>query len=174
MNFETIYENNKNLVFNLALQYVQNTEDAEEVAQDVFMKVYKKQDSFQKKSTATTWIYRITINTALDYIKARNRKKRKSFLHAVRMDDDEHGFEIGHFDHPGVALEQKESIATIFKGINQLSENQKTAVILLKVEQLPISEVAEILGISEKATESLFQRAKTNLKKILQQNEEAI
>lgn len=174
MNFQTLYENNKNLVFNLALQYVQNTEDAEEVTQDVFMKVYKKKDTFQKRSTATTWIYRITINTALDYVKARNRKKRKAFLYAVRMDDESKGFDMGHFDHPGVALEQKESIAEIFKGINELSENQKTAVILLKIEQLPISEVAEILNISEKATESLFQRAKTNLKKILQQNEEAV
>jgi RNA polymerase sigma factor (sigma-70 family) len=171
MTFETIYHTYKDMVYNLALQYVQNSEEAEEVAQDVFMKVYKKALGFKGKSTSKTWVYRITVNTSLDYIKAKNRNKRQGLLRAVRMDDDATNVTVVHFDHPGVALEQKEAIAHIFKGINRLSKNQKTIIILLKIEGLSLKEVSEILNINDKAAESLFQRAKNNLKKLLEQNE---
>jgi RNA polymerase sigma factor (sigma-70 family) len=67
-------------VYNVALQYVQNKEDAEEITQDVFIKVYDKHLEFKGDSALKTWIYRITINTSLDYIKAKTRKKKSCFL----------------------------------------------------------------------------------------------
>ena len=163
MNFESIYLKHSSLVYNVALQYVQNKEDAEEIAQDVFIKVYDKHNSFKGDSALKTWIYRITINTSLDFIKAKNRKKRAAFKNS---DDTALEF-IGDFNHPGVLLENKENMAQLFNAINQLPENQRTVLLLLKVDDLTQKEVAEILDKSLKAIESIFQRAKTNLKKIL-------
>ena len=83
----------------------------------------------------------------------------------------ENTFQPANFNHPGVELEQKEAMEKIFACINKLPEQQKTALILLKIEQLPGREVAEIMQLSEKAVESLFSRAKKNLKEMLEQRE---
>lgn len=77
-----------------------------------------------------------------------------------------------NFNHPGVQLEQKEAVASIFNNLNQLPEDQKNVIVLFKIEKLPLDEVAEILNLSTKATESLFFRAKKNLEKKLFQSEE--
>ncbi len=163
LNFESIYLKHSSLVYNVALQYVQNKEDAEEITQDVFVKVYDKHSTFKGDSALKTWVYRITINTSLDFIKAKNRKKRAAFKNS----DDTALEYVGDFNHPGVLLENKENMARLFNAINQLPENQRTVLILLKVDDLSQKEVAEILDKSLKAIESIFQRAKTNLKKIL-------
>ncbi|MBK9801179.1 MAG: RNA polymerase sigma factor [Bacteroidetes bacterium] len=80
MNLEELYKEHKNLVFNLALNYVQNVQDAEEITQDVFVTIHFSLHSFKAESKITTWIYRITINKSLDFIKARQRKKRFAFI----------------------------------------------------------------------------------------------
>lgn len=170
MNFRDIYQLHKEGVFNLALQYTGNVEDAEEISQDVFVKVYEKLLYFREESSLKTWIYRITVNQSLDFLKARQRQKRSFIQHILRLDDG-NAKEIPVFNHPGVELEQKEAVAHIFQCMNRLPENQKTALILLKIEGLSQKEVAEIMRISSKAVESLFQRAKINLEKILTQNE---
>jgi RNA polymerase sigma factor (sigma-70 family) len=151
------------MVYNLALNYVQNHEDAQEITQDVFVSVHNSLSKFRHEANTATWIYRITINRSLDYIKAKKRKKRFGFLTSLFSDDPGSGHDPLHFDHPGVQLEQKESLSKIFSYINGLPENQKTALLLSKTEQKSQAEVAEIMGISVKAAESLIQRAKTNL-----------
>ena len=170
LSFKELYNIHKDLVFNLALHYCQNREDAEEVAQDVFLTVHLKAKNFQNKSNIKTWIYRITVNKSLDFLKAKKTLKRNFFFTAKRIDDDA-STSIGHFEHPGVLLEEKEEIAKIFAAINQLADKQKTAVVLLKIEQKSQAEAAEIMNTTSKAVESLFQRAKLNLKKILKENE---
>jgi RNA polymerase sigma-70 factor (ECF subfamily) len=172
MIFEAIYTEHKNLVYNLSLQYTQNTEDAEEVTQDVFLAVHQKIETFRNQSALKTWIYRITINKSLDFLKAKRRKKRIGFLFSLNSDDETVKHKMAHFNHPGIVLEQQEATAKIFHCINQLPDNQKNAIILLKIEQLPIFEVAVILDSSVKAVESLFQRGKKNLEILLNQNEE--
>ncbi|MFK7757372.1 MAG: RNA polymerase sigma factor [Flavobacteriales bacterium] len=169
MTLELLYNAHKELVFNLALQYVQNTQDAEEITQDVFISVHRNLSQFKGESTAKTWIYRITINKSLDFIKAKKRNKRWAFLTAKSVDD--HSNEVANFSHPGVELEHKEELASLFKSINQLPARQKTALILLKIEDRSQAVVAEIMELTPKAVESLFQRAKKNLEKIINQNE---
>lgn len=170
MTFKDIYSLHKNLVFNLALQYVQNQENAEEITQDVFVSVYENLQNFQQESDIKTWVYRIAINKSLDFLRAKKRKKRNFFLNALGIDNPDHKIEIPNFKHPGVLLEEKESMAKIFQGINQLPDKQKTALILLKIEQKSQVETAEIMELSIKAVESLYQRAKKNLKNILYQS----
>lgn len=172
MIFEDIYKEHKNLVYNLSLQYTQNIEEAEEIAQDVFVTVHQKLHTFNNESNIKTWIYRITINKSLDHLKAKKRKKRFGFLFSLSNEETTIKTTISNFNHPGIILEQQEATAAIFNCINQLPENQKNAIILLKIEHLPIVEVAEILNTSTKAVESLFQRGKKNLENLLLINEE--
>lgn len=169
MNFDELYEQYKDMVFNLALNYVQHYEDAQEVTQDVFVAVHRSLDSFLHKSNISTWVYRITINKSIDFLKAKKRKKRFGFIYSILGNEREDA--ISHYNHPGVQLEQKEAIKRIFSCINDLPDNQKTALLLSKTEQKSQPEIAEIMGISAKAVESLIQRAKTNLSKKLNRNE---
>ena len=165
MTIEEIYNAHKNLVYNLALQYVQNIEDAEEITQDVFVAAYTAMDSFKHEAKISTWLYRITINKSLDYLRARKRKKRFAFLSSIFSADGELQHEGYVFNHPGVQLEQKEVLQFVFRMINDLPDSQKTALILSKIENLSQVQVGEIMELSPKAVESLVQRAKTNLLK---------
>lgn len=167
MNFDEIYHAHKNLVFNLALGYCQNKEDAEEIAQEVFVTIFEKHSQFEGNASLSTWIYRITVNKSLDFIKAKKRKKRIFLFGSARLDDPKKPFEVPTFDHPGVLLETKESMTAIFTAINALPENQKTVILLLKLEDKTQAETAEIMNTTIKAVESLYQRAKKNLKQFL-------
>lgn len=157
------------MVYNLALNYVQNHEDAQEITQDAFVAVYQSLDKFRQEASPTTWIYRITINRCLDHIKSRKRKKRFAVIYSIFSEGAPPEQPV--FDHPGVKLEQKQEMERIFTCINDLPHNQKTALLLSKTEQKSQAEIAEIMGLSVKAVESLVQRAKTNLADKLKQNE---
>ena len=167
MTFEQLYSEHHKMVYNLALQYVQNIEDAEEITQDVFVKVHDNINSFKNQASLKTWIYRITINKSLDYIKAKNTQKRSFISSMFSLNDENFKFQPSNFNHPGIELDQKESCQKIFDAINQLSDNQKTAIILLKIEDKSQAETAEIMNLNVKALESLFQRAKWNLEILL-------
>ncbi len=168
--FAEIYAEYSKRVFNTALHYVHNTHDAEEITQDVFITVYESYHTFNRQSSLSTWIYRIAINKSLDFLNAKKRKKRFGLIIGLFTNDEDN--EIPHsFDHPGVSLEQKEATERIFLCINELPDNQKTALILNKIEQQSQSQIAEIMGLSAKAVESLIQRAKINLEKKLNRNE---
>ena len=154
--FQKLYQSFAGKVYNTAISYLQNKEDAEEVTQDVFTNIYKNATKFQGDAALSTWIYRITVNTSLNAIK---RKKRLSFLKFGEQSKD-----LPDFEHPGILMEKKEAAKTLFKVIDTLPPNQKTAFILSFVEELPRQEVADIMELSLKAVESLLQRAKVNLR----------
>jgi RNA polymerase sigma factor (sigma-70 family) len=167
MHLEQLYLLHHKTVYNIAMQYVQNIEDAEEITQDVFVKMSENLSLFRQEADVKTWIYRIAIHESLDFIKAKKAKKRWSFFSALSLNDADTNIDLPHFDHPGVLLEQKEDLQRIFKAINQLPDNQKTVVILLKIEQKTQAETAEIMQITTKAVEGLFQRAKAKLQELL-------
>jgi len=163
MDFKELYHLYKNLTYNLCLSYLPNTEDA---VQEVFVKIHKQLPSYQGKSTLKTWIYRITINYCLDVLKARKRIKRFAFITNIFYpDSNQIKHDLVEFNHPGTQLEQKEALEYLFQQIDGLPEQQKTALILVKVEQLSIKETAEIMNKTPKSVESLLGRAKQNLKK---------
>jgi RNA polymerase sigma-70 factor (ECF subfamily) len=165
--FSELYETYKDKVFNTVISYLQNQEDAEEVTQDVFVEVHRSLRSFEGKSSTGTWIYRISVNKSLDFIRTKNRKKRFAFISDLFDDKGDIKHEPADFNHPGVKLENKENAALLFRTINELSENQKTAFILSKVEGLSYSEISEIMELSVSSIESLLVRAKQNLQKKL-------
>ncbi len=158
--FDKLYELFSEKVYNTSLSYTQNEQDAEEITQDVFTNIFKNAAKFKGDSAVGTWIYRIAVNTSLNYIK---RKNRFSFL---RFSDAES--ERPDFEHPGVLLENKENAKALFKVIDTLPDTQKTAFILSYIEDLPRQEVADVMETSLKAVESLLQRGKQNLRKKLE------
>jgi RNA polymerase sigma factor (sigma-70 family) len=171
-NFEKLYNQHNKLVYNLALNYLQNIEDAEEITQDVFIQINNSLSKFQENSSLKTWIYRITINKCLDFIKHKNSQKR-FFIFGKKSQNEEEILNVSNFEHPGVLLENKEKAKVLFEIINELGENQKTAFILSKVDGLSNPEIAEIMNLSISSVESLVFRAKSTLKeKILKKFEE--
>jgi RNA polymerase sigma-70 factor (ECF subfamily) len=158
--FSQLYKMYAAKVYNTALSYAQSVEDAEEITQDVFVKIHRSAAKFKGNSSVNTWIYRIAVNTSLDYLK---RKKRLSIVRFDKVIVNKPDFE-----HPGVLLENKEKAKMLFKVIDTLPETQKTAFILSFIEELPRKEVAKIMQTSLKAVEGLLQRGKNNLRKKLE------
>jgi len=163
MDFEKLYNQYSVLVYNLALNYLQNIEDAEEITQDVFIQINNSLDKFQEKSSLKTWIYRITINKCLDYIKHKNSQKR-FFIFGKKSQNEFEISNASNFEHPGILLENKEKSKLLFEIINELGDNQKTAFLLSKMDGLSNPEIAEIMKLSISSVESLVFRAKSTLK----------
>lgn len=158
--FRELYDLHSAKVYNIAISYSQDVSDAEEITQDVFTSIYRNASKFKSESKVSTWVYRITVNTALNYQK---KKKRAKFF---SLSDSE--YEKPDFNHPGTILEYQEQNQLLFKALNKLPESQKAAFILSHIEENPRQEVADILETSLKAVESLLQRAKANLRKELE------
>ncbi|MFM8740914.1 MAG: RNA polymerase sigma factor [Cytophagales bacterium] len=168
--FEYIYHEYKKLVYNVCLQYVLNKEDAQDVAQEVFVKLYHNLNQYKPETASLkTWIYRIAINQSLDFLKAKKTKKRFRFITSLFHPDSN---ELLHeVSHPGIPLEDKESLQQLLGIIYALPEKQKTVIILSKIEDRPQKEVAEIMELNIKAVESLLQRAKQTIEKKLKDRE---
>ncbi|GDX42066.1 RNA polymerase sigma factor [Bacteroidota bacterium] len=167
--FRILVEQYQDLVYNTALGIVQNESDAEDVAQEVFIQVYRSIGSFKSEAKLSTWIYRITTTRALDLLRARKSKKRFGLLKRLWETAEESPMEnIQDFNHPGVSLERKEEAAQLMTAIAQLPENQKVAFVLHKLEGLSYLEIAEVMGNTLPAVESLMHRARLNLRKILE------
>ena len=169
LSIKEIYDEHNGLVYNLCLNYLQNIEDAEEVTQDVFVTIFKKQEEFKSNSSLKTWIYRITVNHCLDFLKAKKRKKRFGFI--IPIYDNSESYSYSDFNHPGIILENREATEKLLKLINELPNNQKTALILKIIDELSQKEIAEVMDLSVKAVESLLSRAKNNLKEKIKQSE---
>ena len=153
---KVLYDSYSEKVYNTALSYVKNIEEAEEITQDVFVSIYKSASGFKGNSKVSTWIYRIAVNTSLNYV---SKKKR---LNAFR--DNVETPQSVDFNHPGVVLENKEKAEALYKATDCLPDSQKTAFILSYIEGLPRQEVADVMETSLKAVESLLQRAKKNMR----------
>lgn len=155
-------------VYNTALSYLQNINDAEDVTQEAFIYAFKSIHEFKEDASLSTWFYRITINKCHDFVAHKKRKKRFGFVTQLfKPNTAEPITEHINFEHPGILIEQKETSAILFAAIDKLPEKQKAAFILSKIEGRSQKEISAILQLHEKAVESLLQRAKNNLRSML-------
>ena len=165
LSFADIVNTRGRMVYNTALGIVQNEADAEDITQEVFIKVFERLKDFRQEANLSTWIYRITVTTSLDFEKQKKRQKRGGLLQ--RVFGTAEAEDAPQFDHPGVELDKKEDAAVLFKAVNKLPDNQRVAFLLHKTEGLTNSEVAAVLNISLQAAEALQVRAKNNLRNLL-------
>lgn len=160
--FRILYDRHGNKVFNLTYRYVGSYHDAEELTQDIFIKIYKFCQKFRGESKFATWLYRIAVNACKNY-------KRKKQPAVVSIDDPEISTDISTpaSAEPSAILAEKRKKAIIQQAIDSLSPDQKTAFILSKYEGYSYAEIAEIMKISVSAVGVLLYRAKQELKKRL-------
>lgn len=168
--FSQLLDDYQQKVFGTCISFIPNKEDAEDVAQEVFLEVFKSVHKFKGNSKLSTWIYKIATNKCLEFIRKKNTKKRFAFMQTIMgneipLDKTSYFTEV---NHPGVLLENKEKSAIIFKAINTLPENQRVIFTLAKIDDKSYQEIVEITGKSLSSVESLMFRAKKGLQEKLE------
>jgi RNA polymerase sigma factor (sigma-70 family) len=167
--FSRLLDDYQQKVFGTCISFIPNKEDAEDVAQEVFLEVFKSISKFKGDSKLATWIYKITTNKCLEFIRKKNSKKRFAFMQTILGNDipfDKTNY-FTEVKHPGILLENKEKSAIIFKAINTLPENQRVIFTLAKIDRKSYQEIIEITGKNLSSVESIMFRAKKGLQKKL-------
>jgi RNA polymerase sigma-70 factor (ECF subfamily) len=169
--FDALITEYQDRVVNTCARFVNNLQDAEDVAQNVFIEVYQSVGRFRSQSKLSTWIYRIAVTKSLDFVRKMTRKKRMGKVKRLfGLDSDEAEMSIDPPDSAPTPLENlasSEQATLLTEALNTLPENQKTAIILTNYEQLSQAEVSKIMGNTVSAVESLIHRAKQNLRQKL-------
>ena len=164
--FKRLVEKYQSIVFRTALGFVHIREDAEDLTQEVFIRVFQSLDSFRGNSEFSTWLYRITVNICLNHID--KSKSRGIFQFTEDMMQNLFN-KAGENKNPVEELIEAERETAIRDAIDSLPEKQKTAFVLSKYDELSQKEIAQIMQISEGAVEQHLQRGKINLQKKLGQ-----
>ncbi|MEO0288556.1 MAG: RNA polymerase sigma factor [candidate division WOR-3 bacterium] len=156
--FKILFERYSQKVFMLVFSYTKDYEDSKDITQDIFLKVYTGLKDFKKKSKFSTWIYRISVNHAISFL--RKNKKEKNLVSFDQINETD----IENYDEEKIEYDKKLAERLLF----ELPENQRIAFILSQKEGKKYKEIAEILNVSEKAVESLIYRARENLREKLE------
>jgi RNA polymerase sigma-70 factor (ECF subfamily) len=167
--FSCLLDDYQQRVFGICISFIPNKEDAEDVAQEVFLEVFKSISKFKGDSKLATWIYKIATNKCLEFIRKKNSKKRFAFMQSILGNEipfDKTSY-FTEVNHPGILLENKEKSAIIFKAINTLPENQRVIFTLAKIDGKSYQEIVEITGKSLSSVESVMFRAKKGLREKL-------
>jgi RNA polymerase sigma-70 factor (ECF subfamily) len=160
-------EEHQSMIYNVCFRLLGNQQDAEDIAQDVFVKAYEKYGLFKGESRVSTWLYRIAVNLSLNLLK---RRKRVRWMTLDFEKEDTEALPIHEprsVEQPDLELEQSELGLTLQEAIQSLPEKQKTAFILHKLEGLSHQQISEILDISISSVEARIHRAKQSLRKKL-------
>lgn len=165
--FRKFYAHFSKRVYNTALKFLYNVEDAEEITQDVFVEVFRSEEQFKGDSTLSTWVYRITVNKSLDKLKHRKRKKRWAFVQSLFTSEEEQPITSVDFKHPGILLEEQEYAQHLFAAIEKLPQKQQEAFVLFEMEGQNYEAIAAIMASTKSSVESLLFRARKNLKDFL-------
>jgi RNA polymerase sigma-70 factor (ECF subfamily) len=167
--FDRLFTEFHPLVYSVGLRILGTHEDAEDVAQEVFTKVWKSFESFNHNASLKTWIYRITVNTCIDH----GRKPWKKIdLKATVIEglDDRDSTEASLVSEATAErnLLEKEKVATLSKAIGKLRPHLKDVFILKELEEKSYDEISSILGLSMGTISSRLNRAKKALQESLQ------
>jgi len=167
--FKELVEHYQNLVLNTCLNLIGSREGAEDVAQEVFFRLYRSAKKFRHKSKLSTWIYRIAVNLSLNFIRDNRRFGGLQSLDPFLEKEPE--MEALHLPSnsksPEALLEEKERKKLIREALGSLPEKQKVAFVLHKMEGFSSQEIAEILEVSLSSVEARIHRAKISLQKKL-------
>lgn len=172
--FKRLFNLYSPMMFNVAFRMLGNKQDAEDVTQDVFLKVYKSLKHFRGDAKISTWLYRIAVNLSLNL---QRKKKFKRWISintesspSIINENDGESFEIAGSseENPASIMEKKETERIVREAINSLPDQQRVALLLYRYEGLSYEEIAKIMDVSVASVESRLHRAKHNLAKKLQ------
>ncbi len=168
--FEQLVETYQHRLVAIMHHLVSNAEEAEDLAQEVFLRVYRSRKKYRPRSKFSTWLFTIANNLALNSLRARQRKPAVSLnvtdsgpLGPRPAEQLVHDRNNGPVQH----VQQQELAAVIRKALDGLNERQRMAVVLNKFEDMGYAEIAEVMGLTAKAIKSLLSRARENLRQAL-------
>ena len=165
--YGTLVQRYQSKLFAVAFGVLRHREDAREVAQEAFIKAYRNLPGFRRDSSFYTWIYRITLNLAIDFQRKAWRKRETTF-EDVRLGPDEiNATGPRPMGNPGEKLEQKRLAETINAAIDTLPADQRTAIILREIQGLSYKEIAETMGCAEGTVMSRLYYARKKLQELL-------
>ncbi|MBU0908473.1 MAG: sigma-70 family RNA polymerase sigma factor [Proteobacteria bacterium] len=148
-------------IYNLALNYVKSPEEAKDLAQDIFVTVYRSLPKLREKEKFTSWLYQIAINHC------RNRYKklsRRGYFSNISLDDEESFLQIAGDEGPEKLLQRKNTINLVRSTIDSMAEAEKEIILLRDIQELAYEEISDILHIPLGTVKSKLNRARTSLK----------
>lgn len=172
MSEQEFLDGNAALVFNLSLRLTGNKSDAEDLAQDVLIRALRALPRFRGESKASTWVYRITVNTWKNRVRS---EKRRAFWKTVTLGyygQDEDGEDVVRdvkADEPALdaELEKTEKSGQVQKALLQLDEDDRAIVVLREVEERSYGDIGELLDLPQGTVKSRLFRARAKLKELL-------
>ncbi len=171
--FEQLIGAYEQRVFALAFGMLGNRQDAEDMTQDIFLKVFRSIHTFRENASFSTWVYRVATNVCLDEI--RRRKKRSGDVSINQTNRDDEAFELALPDPgetPFEAAQKKEAMAALREAIDCLGEEQRAVVVMRDLEGLSYEEIAHALGTSLGTIKSRLNRARQTLRRLLENKKE--
>ena len=167
--FRELVEIYQSMVYKVCYNLLRNAEDAEDLAQEVFIEVFESINQFRNLSKISTWLYRIAINKSLNHLR---KTKRKSMINSIERfftGDNNTTLEIEDktANNSPYSIEYAERSKILQSAIDSLPENQRIAFTLNKFDELSYLEITEVMGLTLASVESLIHRAKINLQKKL-------
>src|SRR3989339_81957 len=154
LEFSNIYADCKQLVWKLAYKYVYTLEDREDLFQEIFLNIHKALPRFRNEAAVSTWVYKIAVNTSINYVKKRNRYKALKEMVS--------NFRLPHADAVDIITDAD---ADKFKPLEKLNPQQRMILLLAEVEEKKMDEIAEIMKLPVGTVKSNLFRAKEIIKK---------
>lgn len=163
--FEKIIEKYQNRIFTLCYRYTGNKEDAEDLAQDVFVKLFKKINQYNNKSSFSTWLFQIGNNTCKDFLRKKQKESQIKIADHIWLDDEEVKPErFIEKKTPESQLEDKEKMLVLKETINKLTPEYKMVIIMREFQDLSYEEISHTLNYSVGTIKSRLSRARKALK----------
>jgi RNA polymerase sigma-70 factor (ECF subfamily) len=148
--------------------FTHDKEEAEDITQDVFIRVWQSLHKFRGDSSFSTWLHRVTINACLNYARKKRGMPLFNRISSFFQSEAALSNEITHdVENPEETIIREEHSQWLKNALNSLPENQRIAIVLSKYDDLPQKEIASIMNLTEGAVEALMQRAKKNLREKL-------
>lgn len=165
--FDALVSKYQYKVINLVTRFVKDDDEAQDVAQEAFIKAYRGIAKFRGDSAFYTWLYRIAINSAKNYLVSQSRKTP---AYAIDVEDAEHmesATALKEFDTPEGRMLTSEIEATVYKAIKELPEDLKTAITLRELEGMTYDEIAVVMECPIGTVRSRIFRARESIDKHL-------
>ena len=166
--FREIVRRYQGRIVSLAFRYLRSAADAEDMAQEVFLRVHRARDSYEPSAKLSTWVYRITVNVSLNYLRGRRARRTVSGELGEREDGGVPDTADASAESPPEALLAEERAAVIARIVEGLPERQRMAILLNKYQDLGYQEVADAMGLSVPAVKSLLTRARVAIREKLE------
>jgi RNA polymerase sigma-70 factor (ECF subfamily) len=165
--FERLVEIHQRAVIGTVARMLGNLDDAHDISQQVFVRVWKSAHRYEPTAKFTTWLFTITRNLVFNETRRRSRRHEVSIERDLEDDGPERQFVEENAPTPDQVTQNKELEAALDQAIAALPEKQRLAVVLRRYEERPYEDLCEILGMSLPAVKSLLFRARTELRKSL-------